>query len=641
MTALLLAAALPHDGLAKAAADDEAVKVITSGPLTAPTTQPAEDLTGKVAQSLDPREVFLKRPGTVGWLKLQGPVRDGPPPFAWVAESGRRPSLAVILAQLKHVAQDAKSKGVVLALDEPQLSWAQIDEISAAIAAIRAADKKVVVVSQQYDTHTYLLACAADRILLQHKGVILLNGLGMEEMYLAGLLEKIGLKADFVQVGKYKGADEQLTRTGPSPEWSQTIDALLDDMYAQMIERISQSRGLSRGETVKAIAECWTMSDQDYVSRKLVDQLADRTLTEVTEQMYGEAFAWDQDMGNTPVLARSDNPLMFLQMLMQDSRPRINRDTIAVIHASGVIESGDSRASGQSGGRAGLFGGASIGSRTMEKLLDSIADNEHIKGVILRIDSPGGSAIASEMIWQAVRRLGEKKPVYVSIGAMAASGGYYIACAGHEIYASPHSIIGSIGVVGGKIVLGGLYERLGVGVYQRNRGPMADMFNSTTPFTREQKAALESVFNRTYEQFLDRVTTGRGKRLDREHVADVAQGRVFTGRAALNNHLIDKVGGIELCLADLVEDLELKAGAYDVVNLPEPMTLPEYLDSIFGVNAQAPAMSLAATQLGELGAARALLGDRAWSQAEAALSGLMLLRSEHVITLMPTVIDVH
>ena len=264
--------------------------------------------------------------------------------------------------------------------------------------------------------------------------------------------------------------------------------------------------------------------------------------------------------------------------------------------------------------------------------------------MILRIDSPGGSALASEVIWQAVRELGKTKPVYVSIGPMAASGGYYIACAGDKIYADEDSIVGSIGVVGGKIVLGGLYEKIGLSVYRRSRGPMGDMFNSVEPFTKDQRVALEKAFARTYDQFKDRVTTGRGKRL-----ADfdaVAQGRIFTGRQAVANGLIDKIGGVDLATRELAKAVELTPGNYDLVDLPAPMSLPEYLSQFLDIGASYPGgpasiyPGASLEQAGLIATARTLLGDRAWRQACGVLNGMSLLSREHVLTLMPTVIVV-
>lgn len=566
----------------------------------------------------------------VAWLELSGPMRDGPPPYAWVGADEAGLNLRRLVTALRKLAGDDKFTGLVIRLDEPMLELSQTEEITAAIKLVRDAGKTVAVVSESYDMSGYLLACAADKIILQRKGQIELHGLAMEEMYLAGLLEKVGAKADFLQVGKFKGADEQLTRVGPSEAWSENIDALLTDLYGQIVGRIAAARGLKPAQVEKLFADCWTLTDDQYIKRRLVDYLAERDLVEVSGELFGDDFEWVDLVGADVAVRTPDNPFAFLSMLMQSPAPRIHRDTIAVIHGRGPITSGDS------GVGDGLFGGDSIGSRTLVEALGQAKDDERIKGVIVRIDSPGGSALASEVIWQAVRECGDVKPVFVSIGSMAASGGYYIACAGHEIYVSPATIVGSIGVVGGKIVMGGLYEKIGVTVTRRSRGPMSDMFNSVEPFTPEQRAALEAAFERTYEQFTDRVSTGRGNRI--KDIPAVAQGRLFTGKQAVENGLADRVGGIEIAIADLAEQLNLEPGKYDVVNLPPPMSLGEFFQQTFGgvnspLSRPGAGSSLAAT-------VREVLGEQAWREVQPVLGGLMQLRTEHVLLLMPSALIV-
>ena len=393
----------------------------------------------------------------------------------------------------------------------------------------------MLVFAEEGDLKGYLLGCAGDEILLLRKGNLELTGLGVEEMYLAGLLAKVGAKADFLQVGKYKGAEEPLTRVGPSPEWSQNFDNLLDDLYNHIIERIGKARGLKPAEVEKAFADCWTMSDEEYVKRKLIDRLTDRDLVDATETFFGSDFDWDDVLASEKGNQNYDNPFALLRMLLQENKTKPKRQSIAVVNAFGEISSGD-----DGGSSDDIFGGGqSIGSRTFEETISDIRDDPLIKGVIVRIDSPGGSALASEVIWQAIRSLAEDKPVYVSVGAMAASGGYYMATAAHEIYVTPSSIVGSIGFVGGKIVLlAGCTKSSASAVHRRSRGPMGDMFNSVEPFTPEQKAALQVAFEHTYAQFEDRVKAGRGKRI--KDLSQVDQGRIFTGRQAVENGLADR-----------------------------------------------------------------------------------------------------
>jgi len=562
----------------------------------------------------------------VGWLELSEALRDGPVPFVWVSPEEAGPSLGDVLSQLDYVADHEEFLGVVIYLDQPMLRLSQVLSITDKIAEVRAAGKRVLIYAEAYDTMGYVLASAADMILLQHKGEVQLMGLSIEEMYLAGLLEKIGAKADFVQIGKYKGADEALTRTGPSEAWNQNFDALLDDLYAQIITRIAQGRGMTQDEVEGLLKDSWTMHDADYLRRRVIDRLTDRDLIDVTEIEFGDSFLWDDTMGLGGASYQISNPMMLFGLLFKESNTHTSRATIAVIHAEGPIHSGES-SHGQ-----GMFSSKSIGSATMIKALGEARDDDNIKGVILRIDSPGGSALASEIIWQAVRNLGETKPVYVSVGSMAASGGYYIACAGDEVYVSPSSIVGSIGVVGGKIVLGGLYQWAGVKVYRRSRGPMSDIFNSVDPFTDPQRQAVRESMQQVYDQFIQRVSVGRGARLP--DVGSIAEGRLFTGRQAVKNGMADKLGGVALAMTDLADDLGLKDGEYDVIHLPPAMSFQTFVNDMIG--ARAPAVRVENSPL--LPTVKQILGPRAWPAVSSTLQGLMLFQSEHILTIMPNAI---
>ncbi len=566
----------------------------------------------------------------VGWLELSETLRDGPIPFAWVTDEDAGPSLGDVLGQLDHVKDNEEYLGVVIYMDQPAIRLSQVLSIAEKIAEVRAAGKMVMTYAEAYDTMDYLLACSADLILLQHKGEVQIAGVSIEEMYLAGMLEKIGAKADFIQVGKYKGASEALMRTGPSEAWSQNFDALLDDLYGQIVSQIAEGRGMTEAEVEGLMRDAWVMQDSDYLKRRVVDRLTDRDLIDVTEVEFGDNFTWDASMGWGEASVNINNPMMLFGLLFKEPDTRTYRPTIAVVHASGAIHSGES-SHGQ-----GLFDSESIGSSTLVEVLTDTRDDENIKGVILRIDSPGGSALASEIIWQAVRDLGEQKPVFVSVGSMAASGGYYIACAGDEVYLSPSSIVGSIGVVGGKIVIGGLYEWAGIRVHRRSRGPLGDIFNSVEPFTPAQRDTVRQSMVQVYDQFIQRVQIGRGSRL--ADVGAVAEGRLFTGRQAVDNGMADKLGGVTMAMHDLTYELGMEEGSYDVVHLPRAMSLQTFLNNMFG--AESPSVSAGAVDSPWVQTAKQVLGKQTWSSISATMQGLMLLRDEPVLTIMPNALIV-
>jgi protease-4 len=600
-------------------------------PLGGPT--PAETALEAMTAPDTAAEVEAAAPaGSVGWLELSGPLREGPLPFAWVEEDSAADSLRGVLDRIAHVRDSADHAGLVLFLDQPDLTLTQCTAIASALEELRATGKTVMTFAEVYDLRTYLIACAADMILLQHKGSVELSGLAVEEMYLAGMLDKIGVKPDLLQVGKYKGADESFMRSAPSEAWDENFDGLLDGLYEASLDQITDSRGLTRGEVESLMEDSWTLRDTELVQRRAVDQLVDRNLLGATEVSFGDEFEWDTQLGANETDIDTDNPFALFSMLFQAPQVQTQRPTLAVIYNAGPIYSGESSTDD------GLFAEQSIGSATVVAALEEALLDDNIRGVVLYLDSPGGSALASEVIWQSVREVGQTKPVYAVVGGMAASGGYYIVCAADKIFVQPHSILGSIGVVGGKITMGGLYDWAGINVVRRSRGPGGDLFNSVEPFTDDQRAEVREALQMIYDQFVERVKIGRGDRLP--DVGAVAEGRLFAGQATIDNGMADAMGDLGDAIDALAQTCDLADGEYDVINLPAPMSLGDYLDSLFGVSAPAPATKLPGSSAAYLDTARQLLGPVAWRSVSRSLGGLMQLRHERALLLMPSAIVV-
>lgn len=568
---------------------------------------------------------------TVGWLVLQGALREGPIREAWVSEEDAGPSLRSVIEQIQAVQNGDHYLGLVVYLDMPYLTATQTDALYKALYNLRESGKTVVTFAQAYSTADYVLASAGDVIALQNNGMVELSGMHMEEMYMMGLMEKIGIQPNFIQVGKYKGAAESMTRKGPSEEWSKNMDGLLDGMYETMVQRIAEGRGITKKKVEQLMEQSWTLDDRGLIKAGLVDRLCGRDLVEVTETEFGDEFVWDTEMGQTftdPMAAAMQaNPMMMIAALMQDPVTTTTGPTVMVIHANGAIISGDSEYGG------GAFGGGeSIGSRTIDEMLDEALYDDNVKGVVLRLDSPGGSALASEVMWQAIRAFGEEKPIVCSVGGMAASGGYYIASACDEILIEPRSIVGSIGVVAGKLNMKGLYDMVGIGVHTRSRGPNASLLSSVDNFTEAEEAKLRDSMELVYELFRDRVATGRGARL--KDLDAVDEGMLFTGTQAVESGMADRLGGVEDAIALVAEKAELKEDAYTVMELPHPVSLATYLEGMLGGGGMPFGLSTpehAAT----LHAAQKLVGDQAWQQIMRSLHGITLLRDENVLLLMP------
>jgi protease-4 len=558
----------------------------------------------------------------VGTLEISGTPADEPSPFAWLTGEPE-PTLEALLEALSDAGDRDDLDSVLIRLKDAALSAAQVDELGAQIKRVRTAGKKVRVFAEVYGPSELMLGAYADEIILQEGGGVSLPGIYMEEMFLADALGWLGVKADLVQVGDYKGANEQYTRTAPSPAWDQNISQLLDGMYENQRLTIMRGRRLTDTQLDLAMKTAWEADGQEAVRAGLIDTVLDLpAIDDHLGKADGGQVVWKdlapEDQGSGMDMS---NPMaIFGEMERLFSPPSNEPDgpSIGIVHISGTIIDGDSSA-------GGLMGGSSVGSRTIRNALEDAADEDLVRGVIIRVDSPGGSAMASEVMWQGIKRLAEKKPVWVSVGSMAASGGYYVSVAADKIYVNPSSIVGSIGVVGGKFSMGELYDRLKIKVVGRGRGPMAQIASSTAPWNEDQLAMVRSKMKRTYDLFATRVAAGR-QGID---LAMTAEGRLFTGTRAVNLRMADKIGGLNDAVEDMAEELGLDD--YGVVHYPGPKGLAEMLEESFGGFVRAPEVGIG----GALGLLREAVGPQAWPAVRDSVGAMMLLRDEPVLLTMP------
>jgi len=566
-------------------------------------------------------------PSRIGLIELEDTPLERAPELAWLFGDGDVVTMRRLIATVDGCAEDDKLKGVVIRLRDADLSVTQVEELGVAIKRVRAAGKKVHVFAEAYGPMEIMLASYADEALGQAGGPVSFPGLYMEEMFLADTLGWAGLRADYVQIGAYKGASEQMARSAPSPEWEQNINQLLDSLYANLRRPIKAGRELSDERLDKAMESLWMGDVQDAAKAGLLDDPIDLPdLTAHLEKAYDGPIEWTDNLleGKEAALDVS-NPFALLSKLGKEPEHEPDGPTIAIVHVDGAITDGDSSA-------GGFSGAGSVGSRTLRKALEKVRNEDEIKGVILRIDSPGGSATASEVIWRGVRRVAEKKPVWVSVGSMAASGGYYIAVGADRIYVNPSSIVGSIGVVGGKITMAGLYEKLKVGVVGRGRGPRATMFSSLEPWSAADKAEVAAKMKETYDQFAARVAAGR-KGID---LSKTAEGRLFTGDKALTLKMADEIGGLDAAIGDLAIKLDLDE--YDVMDYPGPRSFGEVIEDSLGGFVRTPGVaSPEVARESMLGAIRGVVGERAWRQVGPSLAAFMQLRHEPVLLASPQV----
>lgn len=536
---------------------------------------------GDLAAAFGDAEVDDSGP-KIGWITFEGAMTEQPDPLAWLFGSSGT-TFRDVLAKFEDAADRDDISALMLHLKDFSANTAQINALNAAIDRVQEQGKKVHTFAEVYGPAELLVAAGADEIIIQENGWVSFPGLYMEEMFLADTLAMFGLKADYVQVGDYKGASEQMTRSEPSREWNENIDHLLDDMWAQMKDTLREGRGFSEQQMEEVLPELWALQADRAIELGVIDTQLD--ILELREHVRGQHddAALTQDLGpdDDALAIDFNNPFAMFAMLGREPDHTPERATIAVVHISGPIMDGESAP-------ASFMSGETVGSRTIRQALSEIEDDDLIKGVVLRIDSPGGSALASEVIWQGVRRVAEHKPVYVSVGSMAASGGYYIAVSGDRIFVDRSSIVGSIGVVGGKIVMGNLFAKLNIGVTTRTRGPRADMASSIEPWTFEQRELIRDMMTETYELFARRVVSGRRGNVE---MGAIAEGRLFTGRQAVKNGMADGIADLEATIGTLAEAVGLEDGEYDVMNYPGPKSFEEMIEGMFGGGlVQSPAM---------------------------------------------------
>lgn len=560
---------------------------------------------------------------SVAVIEIEGSPAEVEVGFTWLGDGGQ--TLLGLVETLDTLAVDDEFSGVLIRLKDAALGFTQVEELGSAIKRVRDAGKRVDVFAEGYGTTDLLLGAYADDVLIQRGGGVSFPGLYMEEMFLADTLSWVGVKAQLVQVGDYKGANEQMTRSSPSPEWDQNISSLLDAMYENMRNDLKAGRDLSDAELDDAMREVWMASGSEAVEVGLIDAEVDLPLLPAhLETVYGG----DITFVNDPYAVESagpdfSNPFALLAQLGEAGGPKIKIDhpTIAVLHINGAIMDGESS-------NGGLFGGGTtVGSRTIRNAIEDIRREPLIKGVVVRIDSPGGSAIASEVMWQGVQRLREEKPVWVSVGGMAASGGYYILSAGEKVFVNPSSVVGSIGVVGGKYSMGELYDKAQIKIVERARGPMAGLFGSADEWDAGEIAAVREQMKETYDLFTSRVTAGRPG-ID---LSKTAEGRLFVGSDAVDLKMADEIGGLDDAVNELAYELDV--ADFDVVHFPAPPSFDQVIEEMLGGLVKSPSIEIGPASLGS--ALKGLVGEHRYNAAVDTLNGIMLLQNEPVLLVNP------
>jgi protease IV len=508
--------------------------------------------------------------GRIAVFRMHGPLTEAPPAFDFGLDMEPRRSLHELLERFGKAKRDPNIKAVVLTFEKPVLGLGQLQEIRSALKELRAADKDVYCYLEEAGMGIYALASVASKVVMVPSGELRLMGVHLEQAYFKGLLDKIGLEADIEHVGAYKGAGEPFTQTGPSPEAQEMIEWLIGDIYEQFVETIAEGRQRTPDE-VRSLIDNGPYTAKKALEAKLIDEIAYAgDFAESLRDRYGLGVEFVHNYGakKGPELDFSSIFTLVRSLGEMMSKARVSaRPAVAVVYVDGMIVTGRTE--------EGLFGSSgTVGSTTLRQELTKAREDDTIRAVVLRVDSPGGSALASDIIWHASNELRDKKPLIVSMGNVAASGGYYVSVGSSTIFADPGTLTGSIGVVGGKLITKGLWDWLGVSFHETKFGRNADLYNTNRPFDDREREIVRKYMQEVYDDFTDRVVQGRNDRLKKD-IDELAGGRVYTGRQALANGLVDRLGGLQDAIRFAAGEANISD--YDTRLLPEPKNFMDLL----------------------------------------------------------------
>ena len=500
------------------------------------------------------------RDNSVLALRVAGSLPDYSPddPFKRFF-GGPDQSLTGLVMQFKKAKVDRRIKAILLDIDMSGVGWGKAEELRDAITDFRSSGKPVYAYIELGLNKEYYIATACDKIFVSPPGELFINGLAADVMFFRGSLDKLGIYPDIYQIGKYKSAGDMFTQKQMTDAHREYINSMLDDLFNRYVNTIAQARHKTPDDVRKLIDD----APYSAARAKEVGLIDDSMYHDGVEQQLKKLLGYKDSDTFTPVRGVD----------YRDVEPEslgLNKgERVAVIYASGDIGSGSSQNSPS--------GEQSIGSDTLAKALNDAAADKTIKAIVLRVDSPGGSGLASDIIWHAVEAANQKKPVVVSMSDVAASGGYYISASAAKIVAQPSTITGSIGVVAGKPVMRGFYDWLGISNEYVLRGKNAGMFRETEKFTDDERAKFEDwIKNTYYNDFVPKVAKGRKK--DPQFIDSVGQGRVWTGAQAKDRSLVDEFGGLDKAIevAKQLANIPADKGVERVI-LPYPQTFLQQL----------------------------------------------------------------
>lgn len=485
------------------------------------------------------------RPGSALVLNLDGDIPERAPLDLPIPLLQAKAPLTVAdyWRLLRRAENDARIKAVVLMPGQIATGWAKLQELHADLARVKAAGKPLAAYLRMPSARDYYLATAASRIHMSPEDMLDLKGLRAEVMFLRGTLDKLGVAVEIQHAGKYKDFGDMFTRSTMSPETREVLNSILDELYGHLIQTIAAGRN-RKPEEVRSIMDEGPFLARQALDRGLVDSL-------LYEDQFFEELAKEAGVARLNRLSPRD----YLRSVLSESSPGRNR--VALILAEGTITRGAGGGLGQEAG---------IASEEFIRMLRQVREDKSIRAAVVRVDSPGGDAFASDEIWREMNLLNNSKPLVISMSDEAASGGYYIALTGAPVVAYPGTITGSIGVVYGKVYLRGLYGKLGITKELLTRGRFADIDSDYVPLSDAARQKLREGVDATYRAFVEKVASARNRKF--EEVEPLAQGRVWLGSQAHARGLVDELGGLDRAFELVRERAKIPA--------QEPVTILVY-----------------------------------------------------------------
>lgn len=457
-------------------------------------------------------------------------------------ESKKMLGLNEILQNIEDAKSDDRIKGIYLDVSSLSAGMASIEEVRNALIDFKKSGKFILAYSEVYSQGAYYLASVADKIYLNPEGMMDFRGLSSEIMFFKGALEKLEIEAQIIKVGTYKSAVEPFILDKMSAPNRQQVSSFIGSMYDHLLSEISKSRKISK-ESLFSIADSAKIRDpKDALAFKMIDGLKYK----------------DEVLDELKKLTKTDLKKDIKSVSLEDYSPKeekeeeSSKNRIAVIYANGEIMGGEGN-------------DETIGSERISRAIRKARTDDKVKAIVLRINSPGGSALASDVIWRETVLAKKTKPVIVSMGDVAASGGYYIACAADSIFAQPNTITGSIGVFG---IIPNMQKffnnKLGITFDGVKTGKFADLGSINRPLTESERMIIQLEVNKIYDTFTKKVADGRKK--EQSYINSIGQGRVWSGSEALKIGLVDRLGNIDDAIASAAKKAKLKD--YKIVDYP-------------------------------------------------------------------------